>query len=921
MDHALQHHIMSKDKLCRLCGRINVTKKEKKKSLKPQLCSIIGTDLFLCGIDIGHDESEKHSLFVCLKCRSLLNNSKKRQSSATINTLKSLFKATEGIWCIYDATLTIDECRLCSHHANLTGGTLRNQTDSKKPKAFDENTVEMDLSTPSCSSQDTNFVPTLASTPIKSNTTIDIATSPGFPITDESSLCLSTMLGSIPSNKKQMIDTASSPISNQNVILEKQKETALSIGTSPHDKSLETVSDLLNTSESVPLRKKHARVLTSLAKRQLYAGPGKRNDTLKLKTGGLPLTFRKVTVPRKRDKEVSKRTMRNRSRLIESVRSYVGSDQSSELKSLSKDRRQEVLKKAGIKNRIQITKERALYLKEVLGLSTRKNRLLNVNLKKLGCKVASEACQRELARDIVKDFVCVEKKVFVSEEGKDMFESHITRIKNIPEFVFQLLDQYKDADLLTWHETIPEDHIWIKIGGDHGKKSMKLTLEIVNTPNPNSQGNTIVLGLATVKDSYENLEVFFNSGLGNDIKRLSRSSWKGKQFILFVNGDYEFLARIYGLSAPSCIYFCIWCLVNKHAMQEDNNASEPRTLATLHSGYETFVCEQHGDRSDAQDYNNCIHRPLVDVDLLHVAPPYLHILLGLVLKHHVLLKKEAHALDLDISNQEDEFVTENGKRIKQYGGNWKEAVRLDNQIKELDTRMSFDDGEMFNTLERQNHTLFKNKSERDLSKLKKTKLHFKDAQGPIQSSFTAVLDTNRIKEQLFHGGSFTGNHCHRYMKDRIYEKLTEELISQTALHTTDNRITAKAYRARTQFNKFNTLYREIHELVSHTKPIDKTQTDRIQETIDNYMANYRNAYPKQLTPKHHILEHHCTPFIKKFGCGLNLLGEQGTEASHQSIGKLEQRSLAILSVKNKLRFVMNEHIINASPTLHLLKRK
>ena len=90
-----------------------------------------------------------------------------------------------------------------------------------------------------------------------------------------------------------------------------------------------------------------------------------------------------------------------------------------------------------------------------------------------------------------------------------------------------------------------------------------------------------------------------------------------------------------------------------------------------------------------------------------------------------------------------------------------------------------------------------------------------------------------------------------------------------------------SYLARVQFNRLNKLYREIHELISHTKPIEKSETDRIQATIDNYMANYRYAYPKQVTPKHHILEHHCTPFIKQFGFGLNLLGEQGTEVSHQ----------------------------------------
>ena len=55
-------------------------------------------------------------------------------------------------------------------------------------------------------------------------------------------------------------------------------------------------------------------------------------------------------------------------------------------------------------------------------------------------------------------------------------------------------------------------------GGDHGKNSLKLTLEVANTQNPNSQINTVVIGLVSIKDTYHNLETFLDNGLLNDIK-------------------------------------------------------------------------------------------------------------------------------------------------------------------------------------------------------------------------------------------------------------------------------------------------------------------------------------------------------------------------------------------------------------------
>ena len=64
----------------------------------------------------------------------------------------------------------------------------------------------------------------------------------------------------------------------------------------------------LKKPESVPLSQKDERLLTSLAKRKLYAGSDNReSDLLQLKTGGLPISFQRVSIPRKKTFNVTKK--------------------------------------------------------------------------------------------------------------------------------------------------------------------------------------------------------------------------------------------------------------------------------------------------------------------------------------------------------------------------------------------------------------------------------------------------------------------------------------------------------------------------------------------------------------------------------------------------------------------------------------
>ena len=62
-------------------------------------------------------------------------------------------------------------------------------------------------------------------------------------------------------------------------------------------------------------------------------------------------------------------------------------------------------------------------------------------------------------------------------------------------------------DLLTWYNgAIPEDKVYVKVGGDHGKGNMKFEyFQIGNVLKPNSSKKTVVFTIFEAKDTWNNL--------------------------------------------------------------------------------------------------------------------------------------------------------------------------------------------------------------------------------------------------------------------------------------------------------------------------------------------------------------------------------------------------------------------------------
>ena len=70
-----------------------------------------------------------------------------------------------------------------------------------------------------------------------------------------------------------------------------------------------------------------------------------------------------------------------------------------------------------------------------------------------------------------------------------------------------------------------------------------------------------------------------------------------------------------------------------------------RKTSSIRREHRRFLSLGRGKKANASKFFNVIHSPILDIPVRQVCPPYLHILLGIVKKHHDLLEEECHRID------------------------------------------------------------------------------------------------------------------------------------------------------------------------------------------------------------------------------------------------------------------------------------
>ena len=75
------------------------------------------------------------------------------------------------------------------------------------------------------------------------------------------------------------------------------------------------------------------------------------------------------------------------------------------------------------------------------------------------------------------------------------------------------------------HHEFLNNEIHVKIGGDHGGGSLKFSLQIVNTVNPNSKDNAIIFSIFEAKDYTINILAGMQR-LTKQVEDLQEISWR-----------------------------------------------------------------------------------------------------------------------------------------------------------------------------------------------------------------------------------------------------------------------------------------------------------------------------------------------------------------------------------------------------------
>ena len=233
-------------------------------------------------------------------------------------------------------------------------------------------------------------------------------------------------------------------------------------------------------------------------------------------------------------------------------------------------------------------------------------------------------------------------------------------VRNIKEFLFDHLGRSATNNQLDWHQDssagcLPLDKIIGKIGGDKGRISMKMCMQLCNVKAANSPQNTKVVCAFEANDTYENLAIALDR-IAQQLDQFDGLSWDHgaykKQIHLTGSGDYDFLANVIGIAGASGTYPCIYCKINRTEMQQpqtDRPPIEKRTSEELSADYKAYATEGNFQSKNQTKYYNTINPALLNPEPERYCLPYLHCLLGITKKHHELQEIACHRLDLEIA--------------------------------------------------------------------------------------------------------------------------------------------------------------------------------------------------------------------------------------------------------------------------------
>ena len=311
-----------------------------------------------------------------------------------------------------------------------------------------------------------------------------------------------------------------------------------------------------------------------------------------------------------------------------------------------------------------------------MGISWNQRRRLQRIFWQIGITKENETAQRKEKSALLGDYMEAKEVHFEFHDeqapnnvmGVIIQPAPFVYIKDLKKFLFDRLDHYAKHNLYWHHDTghgcLPLDKIYVKVGGDKGRGSMKMFLQFCNLKEPNSPEYTLILCAFEASDTYANLAVALD-GLTQQLEALSGAYWgegdQRKQIVLVGSGDYDFLAKVTDIAGVSGTYPCLYCKTDRNQMQlpyQERPAAAPRTLQNLNEDHILYVSKGQLRPKHQSSYFNVINPALLHLEPEQYCIPYLHCLLGITKKHYDLQERACHTLDIQIAIHEAKANTE-----------------------------------------------------------------------------------------------------------------------------------------------------------------------------------------------------------------------------------------------------------------------
>ena len=701
--------------------------------------------------------------------------------------------------------------------------------------------------------------------------------------------------------------------------------------TSGRPKQVKTLDDIMKLDPSKPIPASVERALSHVVGIKMDQSH-LINKSVQFSTGGpQPLTLTPVQVPRKKSHSVSKRTLRNRTNLSKDIIQLIAGDNEEAFSvqatnivgSFDEITRKKVIDK--LKVTTTIPAEHVAAMKATQNIPW--NLLVEVRrwLATFNVKLSTKNKVREVAKEWVgKGLKCEYAPLIVTtKKRREVKPVPWCYLYNFVGHVIARLNSLNECNLLVSHKFIPDDEVHVKIGGDHGGGSFKMTYQIANVNNPNKLDNTVIFSIFEAKDTRANLRLCLERFRAH-IAKLQTLTWSdSKKFRLFMFGDYEFLSSMYGISGAAGRHPCLWCEVTSEQMQHpkfvrENSMPSKRTLQNLQQHHDAFMYKCNNKLSLAKTVYNVMDDIFFEIPLDQVCLPGLHITLGIYFKiFNDIIERYCAELDNKINNDNC----------------YHEIKKIKNDVTELLARRELVQNEIdwhlvkHNDVDVSDYKSLLEDVEKEISEKEKLLMDMDyrsstDDNGPCVDSLDGTLKEIGVVRQAYYSNSITGNHCHILLKEMNIIKLCDSIpiivlsqVGETALYR-DSLI---------KFEKIKmllTLYSKCDAIFNVARYLKDDEILNFQQVVNEFMCYLREHFPDiNISPKLHMLEDHMFDFLWKWKTGCGLYGEQGVESAHNGINKMKHRYTNVKNNLNRLEYIMNQHLLSTNPKVQVIRPK